>query len=247
MSTTCPGCGAAMELTEAPARLLSGTCAGCGRSVTVLEGTHPPRIPGDHAAPEGDLSKTDDDAEPTASGPECPECAAPMTVQLVGPQRLEVGCADCGTTTVYAPERAAPIGTGDERPTRSPRFGGARPRGPDRGDRFERPPGRPCRECGGQLRFSTSEDGLVTGECTSCGNRFTLPPRREGGRGRGPPDFRSSRGGFRPRFGSPRGGDRRERGGGRPVRSSRPYSRSDDDEGDGRERRRRRPPREDSR
>ena len=51
------------------------------------------------------------------------------------------------------------------------------------------PRARPCRECGAPLRFSTGPDGAISGECDACGNKFTLPPKREGFRGgsRGPP------------------------------------------------------------
>ena len=104
------------------------------------------------------------------------------------------------------------------------------------------PRSRPCRQCGAPLRFTTNEEGLLVGECEACGNRFTLPPRTEGGRREGGfgRDDRGSRG---RRFGPPSG---RSKGGRSYAPRGRSFRRYDSDEAprDRDRRRRRREPEE---
>ncbi len=246
MEQACPECGAEVPLTERPAKLLEGSCGGCGHHLTLIRrapvpggpAPEPTAVPTDEpAGEEEDDAEVDDEDEVAAPvGPECPTCGGPLTVRLASPTSMEASCPSCHTSTAYVQadrgERPRPPGR---------EFRGRPPRGP----RDERGPpreSRPCRECGGALRFSTGEDGGVVGECTSCGNRFTLPPRREfgGGRGGPRPGGRFERGGYGggPRRWTPRS----DRGGGGRFR------RRDDSRGDGDEddrRRRRRPPRRD--
>jgi len=216
--------------------VLTGTCSSCQRVTTLIEGT----IPLGTAAPggTGDSSTV---SEGSASGPECADCGGTLTVTAGEDGKLEVACAECETTTVFVPEGSPP-----------PRSG------PDRGERFDRPrrremPGgegpsrsRPCRQCGAPLAFTTDENGNLTGECSSCGNRFTLPPRRDGPPGRDRPS--AGRYGARgpPRYGRDNrgwsGGNRE----GRPRYGSSSNYRRRDSDGDGGDddRRRRRPRRE---
>ena len=223
--------------------MLTGTCADCHRVTTLVEGPLPLGTP-EAAATEG--APTGEVASPAPGGPECAECGSLLTITARDDGLLEVACAECETTTTFVPEGSAP--------PRAPR---------ERSDRYERPRGRdggagegssnarPCRQCGAPLKFTTDADGVLTGECTSCGNRFTLPPRREGGFGRGdrgggdrysargPPRYGRKPGcwsggssGGRPRYGGGTGGYRR--------RESSPNEGSSDDDS----RRRRRPRRE---
>ncbi len=158
--------------------MLTGTCADCHRVTTLVEGPLPLGTP---APAEGEEAPSGAVAPPVAGGPECAECGSPLTVTARDYGMLEVACAECETTTTFIPEGSSP------------------PRGPprERSDRYERPRrrdnaggegspnARPCRQCGAPLKFTTDAEGVLTGECTSCGNRFTLPPRRDGGFGRG--------------------------------------------------------------
>lgn len=234
MPNNCPDCGATVEFSAATARVLHGDCSGCGHAFTILEGL-PPIPAGSSPAAEGE---TNEDA------PGCGSCGEPLSIRTASDTSLEAVCASCHSRFTYT-LATAPMER--EPPRRARRF---EPMTEERGGGFERPPSRPCRECGGALQFTTSPDGLVTGECSQCGNRFTLPPRREGGgRGGGPPFRRPGGGGFRPRYGGGRGGP--DRGGGRgpprPGGYSRPYRRrppGGDDEDDDSDRRRRRPRRE---
>lgn len=228
MAHVCPDCSAELAYEEQPARLLTGHCAGCGKDVTLVAEYRvaAPRTAG-AANPESD-DATDDVRVAGLSGPECEECGTPLDVRISG-DTVEAECTECETTLKFvsaerAPERA-PMDRG-RRPSRP--FGEGREEGPPRS--------RPCRQCGGALEFTTGDDGVVTGSCSSCGNRFTLPPRREGGGSR---DFRG--GGFR--SGGYRGGG--YRGGGRSygARSSdrgggRSYGRRPADDDDRRRRRR---------
>jgi len=221
---SCPDCGAAVEFAEQEARLLTGTCAGCGKMVTVVTGVH--LEPG---TAEGSLEGTA--SETTApAGPACAECGGPLAIEIDG-RRLTASCDSCDATTEFfqggADERPAPR----ERSFDGPRRG----RGEDgmRGANA-----RPCRQCGAPLRFTTSEDGVLTGECDSCGNRFTLPPRRDSGRGGGfgGPGRRGPPGRYPPRRDYRSGGDRRpSRPGGSRYR---PRDRDDSDDGEDRPRRR---------
>lgn len=223
MPSSCPDCGAEMEFQSQSARLLSGTCPDCGKASMVLEGIEPgTRAP--VGAPEAGEAAAAAVVGPSAdaNAPVCAECGGPLTIRSVGDSGLEASCRGCSTTVSYVVSRPSAGPERVERTFRKPFDGSARPAS------------RPCRECGGPLRFTTGDDGLVMGECSSCGNRFTLPPRREdnrrgglaprrgGGFGRGPPGAGSrprSRGGWSP----PRGGDR-------PSSYRRRAPRRDDDE-----------------
>jgi predicted RNA-binding Zn-ribbon protein involved in translation (DUF1610 family) len=241
MAHACPECGHEVEYRDAEVRLLTGTCTGCGKSLTVVAGAEVAAgAPAEGAAPAG--------AAPSADAPRCAECDTPLIVRTAGPTSLEAECPQCATTLTFVQpgdaeddEDDADEEEDDDEATpapapRAPRYDRPRddrprgPRGPDRG--FDRPPARPCRQCGAPLRFSTNPRGEVVGECDACGNRFTLPPRRDEGGfrggGKGPP---------RGRYGS---GDRRGPPRGRPYGRPPPrYGDRDDD------RRKRRRPRDD--
>jgi len=228
-----------MEFEQREVRLRTGTCPSCAKEFAFVEGTSvSSRLA---SPPEGSASATDEGVaviEAVEGGPECETCGAPLSFREGKGGSIEVVCADCETTTVFVPQRSAPKleRIREDRPERAPR--------PERSGGFdsEGPRGRPCRKCGATLRFSTGEDGNLVGECESCGNRFTLPPRDDSGGGRGDRggsrygrrDYRSSSGGRPPYQG--RGGY----GGGRPYRGGdrRGPPRSDDD--DNRRKRRRR-------
>jgi hypothetical protein len=228
--------------------VLTGTCAECHRVTTLVEGPLPFGTP---VAAAGEETPTAEGGASTAGGPECAECGSTLTVSARDDGMLEVACAECETTTTFVPQ--------DSAPPRAPR---------ERSDRYERPRSRddaggegasnarPCRQCGAPLKFTTDAEGVLTGECASCGNRFTLPPRRDGGGGfgrgdrgggdrynsRGPPRYGRKPGGYsgggggygggRPRYGGGSGSYRRREG-------SSDEGSSDDDS-----RRRRRPRRE---
>lgn len=230
MPKSCPECGSAVELAEEEVRLLTGTCPGCGKPITIVSGA---RVePGAPSAPEGGA-----ESEETvrSGGPECPECGGPLSITLEG-RTLTAACESCDTTLRFYRGREE----GDEgEPVRRPSFD--RPRRDAGGPPLRPMNARPCRRCGAPLRFTTDESGILTGECDSCGNRFTLPPRsgrggdRDTGRGRpqnryGPgrgyrssgrsPGYRSDRGRYRPRD--------RDDGAGPPRRRRR---RDDDESG----------------
>lgn len=247
MGAVCPECGAEAAFVERKARVLQGSCVGCGRAFTIVQ--EAPSPVGDHAATDTSLSQatSEEGARPSPSeppelrvpGPACAVCGATLTLTAKSGTSFEARCHSCSTTLTYV------LATGP--------VSGPFRRGPPREDRptFRTPRARPCRECGGPLSFSTDDDGNVTGECASCGNRFTLPPRR------GPAAERAGRGyrggrdrSFSPRFRRP-GRWPRQAEGSRPRQfepsrpSYRPRERrpgSDDDEED---RPRRRRPRRD--
>jgi hypothetical protein len=215
MSHTCPDCGASVEYARRNATVLSGACGACGLTLTVL------------ADGAGEVEPGTETAAP--AGPPCSNCGAPVRVQAPGPGRLETVCSSCDTRTVYT---SAAAGEVEARPFRG------RPRREDRSGNVPIGRARPCRECGGALRFTPNPDGTIAAECDSCGNRFVLPPRREGGYG-------APRGG--PRYDRPPnrgyGGDRDRRGFGRPPNRRegyRPRPRRDEDEDEDRPRPRRR-------
>jgi hypothetical protein len=229
MANSCPGCGADVAFPARPAVLLEGTCPECGKSSMVIE--------------QGELAA----GTPVAPGAiplpiPCPQCGESLSIRASPDGAIGASCAACGAQTRYVPEGRAPREADSHGPPRS---------GPGPGERsFGRPSSRPCRECGGPLRFSTGPDGMTVGECASCGNRFTLPPRPEGGgRDRRPYDRGGSRS-FPPGRGRTggwsRGDDRRGPpryggGGGRFVRRGPPRDRDEDEERDDSRRRRRRP------
>jgi hypothetical protein len=227
--SSCPGCGAELEYSVETTRVLTGTCGQCQRVTTLIEGPLPPGTP--TASPPGSGDEAAGSAA-TPGAPECAECGSPLAVRVQRDGSLEVSCEECETTSRFVPEGAGegPRGRGreDRRPPREPPGGGG-------------PRARPCRQCGAPLTFTTDEDGQLVGECRACGNRFTLPPRRNdfGGRAERPgrfPPRGPSRYPRRPAGWS--GGEGRSYGGPRhDVRR-----RSDSDE-DGDDRRRRRRPR----
>ncbi|MCI4346361.1 MAG: hypothetical protein L3K07_06365, partial [Thermoplasmata archaeon] len=171
----CPSCGTTLEYERSPAELETATCATCERQFTLV-------TPGAGPATLVSESTEEPAAAPGVVGPECEECGEPMQVEFKGASKVSLTCEDCARTVTLVPSdgvAAAP-----------PRF--------ERIERSERPErreegrgaprataSRPCRQCGAPLRFSTDDDGNTVGECESCGNRFTLPPREGGGRGGG--------------------------------------------------------------
>jgi hypothetical protein len=239
MTRTCPDCGTAMEYEARTTTLLTGTCGGCGHELTVLQAggvSGPEAASGAPDASGADGAQSWKTTSRALAGPPCQACGASLTFRSSGGVGLEATCTGCGAVSSYVPAgRAAP-------PREFARRGPPRgERSDDSGPGFRSPNARPCRECGGPLRFSTAPDGTISGECGSCGNRFTLPPRREfdGGRGGGGGGRRFERGPPRGKFGG--------RGGSRPF--SRPPTggyrrRESSDDGDGDERPRRRPRRE---
>jgi hypothetical protein len=144
----------------------------------------------------------------------CSLCGAPLSVSA-SETGLSAQCSGCSTTFEFVLSTGAAGRSGEpsaRENSRRPYRGGP-----------ETPRIRPCRNCGGALRFTTNPDGLVTGICDSCGNRFTLPPRRNGpDSGRGYPSDR--RRGFTPGVRRP-GEWRRSGGGGRPGSGFRPRGR----------------------
>jgi len=217
-----------MELEQHEVRLRTGTCPACAKEFAFVEGsTVSSHLGATKAADLGGDEAEEGPTEVEEGGPECDDCGSPLKFREGDHGSLAAICPECETTTVYVLKSEGRPGPAEGRP----RFEEAAPRG------------RPCRQCGAPLRFSTGEDGLLVGECAACGNRFTLPPRpgpgRGGGRFGGAPrfgrrDFRRGPGG-RPPF-PDRGGDRPRR---RFQRSDRERpSRPDEDE---RPRKRRRP------
>ena len=255
MGSACPGCGAAAEFSPHAVRAVQGTCSACGGTFTVVEPGSAPdaSAPAPRAAGAGEIAGDDAPAGAapgiaTIPGPDCAECGTSMVLETWTAEFAKAACPSCGEAVEY---RTAPE-------PRETRFERAPPfRGRDRAGGFPPQRGRPCRECGGQLTFSTDAEGNVTGACTNCGNRFTLPPRprgdrpgprgRPGGFSRGfVPRFQRSGGRFRedndrgPRRGPPRGASR-----GPPRRTYRRNDDGDDDDrSDAADRRRRRPRRE---
>ena len=223
MPSSCPGCGTEIEFAEQEGHLRTGRCTACGHDFVLLEGAAlPSPLPAGSEA--GSSSAT---TEGEVSLPECVECGSSLILRTRRDGSIEARCDECESTTIYVPQ-----GEENEDPEERPRR--LAPRGPGG------PRGRPCRQCGAPLRFSTNEEGLLVGECEACGNRFVLPPRE----GRGAEGRRFDRGG-NPRgrpYGGRRGGSRwggPSRGGNRRSRGFRTGS-YESEEGDRRPRRRRR-------
>jgi DNA-directed RNA polymerase subunit M/transcription elongation factor TFIIS len=226
--SSCPECGAEIAYSVEEARVLTGTCEACHHVTTLLQGSVP--LGSGSTGP-----KDEEGAAPSAAVPglECSECGGTLTVEAAADGSIEVACPECETLARFVPEERA-------RASRPERF-----RGPEPPERGGTPRGgalhaRPCRQCGAPLTFTTDENGQLTGECAACGNRFTLPPRRDdfrgGGGGRGGPDrYRSRSPGRydRPSRGRPPGGPGYRRG---PYR---PRDRGGNDGDDDRRRRRR--------
>ena len=157
--------------------MLTGTCAECHRVTTLVEGPLPlgTRVAATEEAPAAAGAPAT-----SPGGPECAECGSPLTISARYDGMLEVRCSECETTTTFVPEgHGAPPTPRD----REERYG--RPRRRDEQGGGAGSAARPCRQCGAPLKFTTDAEGVLTGECSSCGNRFTLPPRRELGYGRG--------------------------------------------------------------
>jgi hypothetical protein len=203
MPASCPDCGAQVEYVSEPARLLTGTCGSCHHEFTIVGG-HLDLKPGPDARSRmAGGSESEQSSAP--AGPTCPDCGAATELRVTSSRSIESRCADCDSTRMFV------LSDASRPPPREPRS--------DRGWRNEgerRAPSasRPCRQCGAPLTFTTGEDGLLTGECTQCGNRFTLPARRDSG---GPRNGRRER----PSFGRSRpsgysGGRNFSRGSGRP-------------------------------
>jgi ribosomal protein S27AE len=230
MARTCPDCGTAVEYSTHTAYVLNGTCGQCGLVLTVMQDA-----PGSASAPAGPpTDRAPGEARPArGSEPPCPACGSALAFQVSSGGGIEATCSGCGATAQYVPvgaERHGEFPVGRRRPERPS----------DSGPGFGPSRARPCRECGGPLRFTTTPDGTVSGECESCGNRFVLPPRRDGDGGRGGGGGRRFDRNGGPRYGGGGGGGRRY---GRPPPGRfRPRERRDDDSED--ERPRRRPRRE---
>jgi hypothetical protein len=233
-----------MEYEARSAYVLTGNCGQCGHQLTILQDGGAP--PSDASAPVPDAAGGGSSearrtwkASAPADGPPCQACGAPLTFRSSGGPGIEATCTGCGAVSSFVP-----AGMVDRE---SPRMRAPRPDRPDdSGPGFRSSNARPCRECGGPLRFSTAPDGTISGECGSCGNRFTLPPRREfggdrGDRGGGGGGRRFDRGPPRGKFGG-RGGSRPY--GRPPGTGGRFRPRENRDDGDGEERPRRRPRRE---
>ncbi len=188
-----------MEFTSRPAQVLSGSCTGCGHSFTMLEGA----VELGRTA-RGISAGTPGPNEPSgegvsSSGPACTLCGATLEV-AASPRGLTGVCKGCSSSFQFI------LQSGDEGPDRRP-LNRTEYRRHDR-EPSEGPRTRPCRNCGGPLQFTTSPEGLVTGTCAACGNRFTLPPRRDqGARGRGGSPTQTR--GYLPRRGSTSGWQRK--------------------------------------
>ncbi len=186
MAKSCPACGAEVDYVDRPARVLAGTCRGCGQALTILqegpaaaEGPESPAPKEASVGMEGEVpGAAAKPGRPSHPVPICRACGASLTFHSSSGGRIEAVCTDCGATDTYL------LATGAERRPRAPLEARGRPA--DMGaPGFPGSRARPCRQCGAPLRFTTGAEGTVTGECTSCGNRFTLPPRQDRGGGRG--------------------------------------------------------------
>lgn len=248
MTETCSGCGAEIEFEIRAAEVRRASCGACG------QGTENLRIlPSGQPAPEGAAASgtTEGAAPPPAAFTiSCPECEGRMTLRIASPDLLEAKCGSCATIAAFARRGDADEEEEEEEERSAP---AARPRAwsrpsPGGGFRSDAPRARPCRECGGELRFATQPDGMVRGECSSCGNSFVLPPRSRDGEGRGRPPGRGFGRDSRPRFGGGGGGGFDPRRGGRGRPSGPPPGRRYRDRSESAENppiRRRRKPRDD--
>ncbi len=224
MADACPDCGSEVTYEVRTARVRSGTCGACHHAFAIVDGA-------ETFLPAGAPSATPEGVVVPGDGPECDECGGPLTIRATLDGGLEASCPECETRSVFVPAEAA--GRSPPEPSERPRA----PRSDRPGRDFGRPPARPCRECGGPLRFSTDDEGRVVGECASCGNRFVLPPRRDDAR-RGPPRFvPRPGGGYSPRYPRDRAGPP---GRGKPRYGERGRREEDDDDRPGRRRPRRR-------
>lgn len=179
MANSCPECGAEMTFEEHEVRLRSGTCPSCSKEFAVVVGT----TVASRFAPSASAARQETAEESITEGasegaPECEECGGPLVIREGSSGSLAATCEDCDTTTVFV--RQSDVMRREGARERPARFDAGASRG------------RPCRRCGGPLRFSTDETGMLVGECESCGNRFALPPRpgaRRENEGRRAPSF----------------------------------------------------------
>jgi hypothetical protein len=208
MTRTCPDCGTAMDYDARTAYVLRGTCGQCGHAHTILQDGPVPGATPD-GGPSGPLAEGIDPARgasirsapiPAPNGPECDACGSSLTFRASSAHGIEATCSGCGAISSFVPAGAPGADFRRGRPNRPEAP-------PEMGRGFSSPQARPCRECGGPLRFTTTPDGTVAGECGSCGNRFVLPPRRDSDGGRGGGGARRFDRGSGPRFGG-RGGSR---------------------------------------
>jgi DNA-directed RNA polymerase subunit RPC12/RpoP len=222
MASRCPECGEEATEIERIGRVRTGSCDHCGHTFTVILDS-----PGAASAPASPEAGTAEGAQLAVIGEmACEECGEALAFSIGPGPSVVARCAECETELSFKPESAeseAPAAPERRAPREGGGWGGGSrdrgsyrgggDRGGDRGSDRGGSPARPCRECGAPLRFSTEPDGRITGECTSCGNRFTLPPRREGGGGgggfrggpRGRPGGGGGRYGGRPSYGQSRG------------------------------------------
>lgn len=236
MTRTCPDCGTAVDYTVRTASVLSGTCKQCGRAHTILQDTSATSPGIEHSGPEATGGPAEEGhgtgrtgiAASMVDGPTCAVCGSLLMFHASPGRGMDATCSGCGAHSAYI---LAEPESGGFRRMRAPQ-----PNPVGQGSQgFPSSRARPCRECGGPLRFSTSPDGTISGECGSCGNRFTLPRRNDsegGSRGRGGARFDRRSG---PSFG--RGGGPRSYGRPPPGRFRR---RESDPDRDGDDRRRRR-------
>jgi hypothetical protein len=238
VTNSCPQCGARVELDDRPVRLLNGTCAACNVTFTVLREEPTPTSGGTTVVPLPTRSVSSEvpfgGAPTSPSVIECADCRGPLLLRRTSQSSIEASCDDCRSTVTYTLNAPGAISG------RAPRSDRGRIR--ERGQAFPSAAARPCRQCGGPLRFSTAPDGTVQGECGSCGNRFTLGPRREFGPRTPRSGERRGFGGFRRDGAAPR---RRDRFGPRPrdrtpSRFRRRDRQDDEDEAPNQDRRRRR-------
>ncbi|HXQ95061.1 MAG TPA: hypothetical protein VN864_07865 [Thermoplasmata archaeon] len=247
MSVSCPECGGDVPVATRTIPVLAGTCPGCSREVLLLSpGTTP--IPGveiPKAAPEEESEDAPTASAVTLPHPGDDDCEGTLQLEAVGADRLVGVCSDCGEEFTFrlfteGQEEEAPRPPPRERPPMGRSFA-------PRGDRDEgAAPTRPCRQCGGALSFDTGADGTVTGHCASCGNTFSLAPRRDRGGGGGGGGGRGGYGSYGGRgrsYGGGGGGGYRGRpsGGGGGGR----YGPRRDDGGQDERRKRRPRPRDD--
>jgi hypothetical protein len=186
--------------------VLNGNCKSCGRAHTILQ--HSPATGSDlessgpegagRPAEEGPRAERIVDVAPPTGVPTCDVCGSLLSFRAPSGRAIDATCSGCGSTHAYI--RAGTEGRGPRRIRATESAPGA-----DASRGYSSSRARPCRECGGPLRFSTNPDGTTSGECGSCGNRFTLPRRRDSDRG---PDTRGGLRfgwGSRPKFGGASG------------------------------------------
>ncbi|MEM0129277.1 MAG: hypothetical protein QXG65_03840 [Thermoplasmata archaeon] len=185
MASQCPKCGTAVEWTPGRITVVEGRCGQCDATYTILEGAEPLRS----------RPLTEGSGEDEGTGVLCRSCGGTVRFEAVE-DGLTGTCVECGGVSRWVRPRS-PM---------APEGKAATPGEAEDGEAGVRS-ARPCRQCGGALRFSPRPDGSVVGTCARCGNRFTLRGDRPGRWGR---EGGRSAGGF---------------GSGRPGGWNRPWSR----------------------